>query len=57
MNPVQRLFRHRTFSIIGILALFFLFNIVLVLNILIARYMSGTDSGLSVPLVSSHVTE
>ena len=57
MNLVQQLFRHRTFSIIGILALFFLFNIVLVLNILIARYMSGTDSGLSVPLVSSHVTE
>lgn len=57
MNPVQRFFRRYIFSTIGILVLFFVVNIALVLSILIAGYMSGTDNGLSVREVSSHVTE
>lgn len=57
MNPVQRFFRRYIFSTIGILALFFVVNIALVLSVMIAGYMSGTDNGLSVRSVSSHVTE
>ena len=57
MNPVQRFFRRYIFSAIGILALFFVVNLLLVLSFLIAGYMSGTDNGLSVREVSGHVTE
>ena len=57
MNPVQRFFRRYIFSTIGILALFFVVNIALVLSVMVAGYMSGTDNGLSVRSVSSHVTE
>lgn len=57
MNPVQRFFRRYIFSTIGILALFFVVNLLLILGVLIAGYMSGTDSGLSVQSVSSHVTD
>lgn len=57
MNPVQRFFRRYIFSTIGILALFFVVNIALLLSIMIAGYMSGTDNGLSVREVSGHVTE
>ena len=48
MNPVQRFFRRYIFSTIGILALFFVVNIALVLSVMTAGYMSGTDNGLSV---------
>ena len=57
MNPVQRFFRRYIFSTIGILALFLVVNLLLVLTVLTAGYMSGTDNGLSVRSVSSHVTE
>ena len=57
MNPVQRFFRRYIFSTIGILALFFVVNIALVLSVMTAGYMSGTDNGLSVREVSGHVTE
>ena len=57
MNPVQRFFRRYIFSTIGILALFFVVNLLLVLSVMIAGYMSGTDNGLSVREVSGHVTE
>ena len=57
MNPVQRFFRRYIFSTIGILALFFMVNIALVLSVMTAGYMSGTDNGLSVREVSGHVTE
>ena len=52
MNPVQRFFRRYIFSTIGILALFFVVNIALVLSVMVAGYMSGTDNGLSVRSVS-----
>ena len=57
MNPVQRFFRRYIFSTIGILALFLVVNLLLVLTVLTAGYMSGTDNGLSVREVSGHVTE
>ena len=57
MNPVQRFFRRYIFSTIGILTLFFVVNLLLVLTVLTAGYMSGTDNGLSVREVSGHVTE
>ena len=57
MNPVQRFFRRYIFSTIGILALFFVVNIALVLSVMVAGYMSGTDNGLSVREVSGHVTQ
>ena len=57
MNPVQRFFRRYIFSTIGILALFLVVNLLLILTVLTAGYMSGTDNGLSVWSVSSHVTE
>ena len=57
MNPVQRFFRRYIFSTIGILMLFFVVNLLLVLSVMIAGYMSGTDNGLSVREVSGHVTE
>ena len=57
MNPVQRFFRRYIFSTVGILALFLVVNLLLVLTVLTAGYMSGTDNGLSVRSVSSHVTE
>lgn len=57
MNPVQRFFRRYIFSTIGILALFLSVNLVLGLGVLTAGYMSGTDKGLSVEGISSHVTE
>ena len=57
MNPVQRFFRRYIFSAIGILALFFVVNLLLLLSFLLAGYMSGTDNGLSVRAVSSHVME
>lgn len=57
MNLVQRFFRRYIFSTIGILALFFTVNLLLLLSFLIAGYMSGTDNGLSVRAVSSHVAE
>lgn len=57
MNPVQRFFRRYIFSTIGILTLFFAVNIALVLGVMVAGYMSGTDNGLSVREVSGHVTE
>ena len=57
MNPVQRFFRRYIFSTIGILVLFFLVNLLLIPAVLIAGYMSGTDNGVSVRSVSSHVTE
>lgn len=57
MNPVQRFFRRYIFSTIGILTLFFAVNIALVLGVMVAGYMSGTDNGLSVRKVSGHVTE
>ena len=57
MNPVQRFFRRYIFSTIGILTLFFVVNLLLVLTVLTAGYMSGTDNGLSVREVSGHVTQ
>lgn len=57
MNPVQRFFRRYIFSTIGILTLFFAVNIALVLGVMVAGYMSGTDNGLSVREVSGHVTQ
>lgn len=57
MNPVQRFFRRYIFSTIGILTLFLVVNLLLVLSVLIAGYMSGTENGLSVREVSGHVTE
>ncbi len=57
MNQVQRFFRRYIFSIVGILTLFLMVNIALGLSVLIAGYMSGTESGLSVREVSSYVTE
>ena len=57
MNPVQRFFRRYIFSTIGILVLFLVVNLLLVLTVLVAGYMSGTDNGLSVREVSRHVTE
>ena len=57
MNPVQRFFRRYIFSTVGILALFFAVNIALVLGVMVAGYMRGTDNGLSVREVSGHVTE
>ena len=53
MNPVQRFFRRYIFSTIGILALFFVVNIALVLSVMVAGYMSGTDNGLSCLLYTS----
>ena len=57
MNPVQRFFRRYIFSTIGILALFLVVNLLLILSVMIAGYMSGRDNGLSVREVSGHVTE
>lgn len=57
MNPVQRFFRRYIFSTIGILVLFLVVNLLLVLTVLVAGYMSGTDNGLSVREVSGHVAE
>ena len=57
MNPVRRFFRRYIFSTIGILALFLVVNLLLVLTVLTAGYMSGTDNGLSVREVSGHVVE
>ena len=41
-------FRRYIFSTVGILALFLVVNLLLVLTVLTAGYMSGTDNGLSV---------
>ena len=57
MNPVQRFFRRYIFSTVGILVLFLVVNLLLVLSVMIAGYMSGTDNGLSVREVSGHVAE
>ena len=57
MNPVQRFFRRYIFSTVGILTLFFVVNLLLILSVMVAGYMSGTDNGLSVREVSGHVTE
>lgn len=57
MNPVQRFFRRYIFSTIGILVLFLVVNLLLVLTVLVAGYMSETDNGLSVREVSGHVVE
>ena len=56
MNPVQRFFRRYIFSTIGILALFFLVNLLLILSLLISGCMSGAQGGLSVQALSGHVT-
>ena len=57
MNPVQRFFRRYIFSTVGILTLFLVVNLLLILSVMVAGYMSGTDNGLSVREVSGHVTE
>ncbi len=53
MNLVQRFFRRYIFSMIGILVLFLAVNFVLVVAIVIAGYMSGSDEAFSVQVFPS----
>lgn len=57
MNLVQRFFRRYIFSMIGILVLFLAVNFVLVVAIVIAGYMSGSDEAFSVQVFSEHLRQ
>ncbi len=55
MNAAQRFFRRYIFSTVGIMILFLAVNLALFLTILIAGYMSGSDTDFSVRTFSDHV--
>lgn len=57
MNPVQRFFRRYILSTVGILLLFFAVNAALLLAILTAGYMSGSDGSFSVRAISNHIIQ
>ena len=55
MNAVQRFFRRYIFSTVGIMLLFLVVNIALILTILIAGYMSGSENDFSISDFSDHI--